>query len=102
MTAARHALLWGGPEDGAAVHLPAGDTPPRVGVHRTPDGALVPIRGRALTLEEPGEHIDVYERATVGMLRRWPVSLRRRWLNAEPEVVLYIHGALVTRWTAQP
>lgn len=114
-TGGRHALLWGGPEDGAAVWLPPGDPPARVGVHRTGDGALVPVRGRALLHEAAGHpaagHLQVYERATVGVLRAAYTALRGRPpaagyrgppMMVETDGLLYVWRELVTRWTAEP
>jgi hypothetical protein len=53
-----HAELWGGPEDGELVWVPA-VLPYLIGVVRTDDGALVPVRDlRQLQIER--EHVAVY------------------------------------------
>jgi hypothetical protein len=99
---ARHAQLRGGPEDGATVWLPDGDLPARVGVHRLPDGALVPIRGRALTLELG--HVAVYERATIDVLRAWTRAVGMRVAEPTGRAEAHpacVHRELVTRWTAR-
>lgn len=99
---ARYAVLWGGPEDGERVWLGTGDLPPRVGVHRTGDGALVPIRSRALLQGQPmvADHVTVYERATIDVQRAWldllPAALS--WETADGAV--YVWRELVTRWLA--
>lgn len=37
--------LWGGPHDGDAVWVPPGELPDVIGVHRTTDGKVTPVRG---------------------------------------------------------
>lgn len=95
----RHATLWGGPEDGASVLLPPGELPARIGVHRTADGLLVPIRGRALVLEVPG--LPVYERGSRALLRqRAKVMGLACYAGPDPAVPVYLWAPLVTRWAA--
>lgn len=101
MNRGQHAQLWGGPEDGATLYVPPGELPALIGAHRTLDGALVPIRGRALHVEL--EHVEVYERATEAVMRS---ALRagggRYWVPVvHPSLPLYVHRDLVTRWTTQ-
>jgi hypothetical protein len=99
MDRGRQAELWGGPEDGARVWMPPGELPRLVGVHRTADGALVPIRGRQLNLERA--HVCVYERAGIDVLRAWHAACGP-WLNQPDQLPpLYVHRDLVTRWLAR-
>lgn len=42
--------LWGGPDDGARVWCPPGDLPPVIGVARTGQGTLVPVRSATARL----------------------------------------------------
>jgi hypothetical protein len=100
----RHAELWGGPMDGASVFMGDGELPARVGMHRTADGQLVPIRTRALVqLQHSPEHVQVYERATVDVLRAFRVLMGGSRgavgpLNTLQGVPLYVHRELVIRW----
>lgn len=58
LSAAGHQVeLWGGPYDGDRVWCPPGELPPVIGVHRTDDGALVPVRS-AVCRMLPG--VDTY------------------------------------------
>lgn len=58
LAAAGHLVeLWGGPHDGATVWCPPGELPRVIGVHRTEDGTVVPVRS-ALVGMLPG--VDVY------------------------------------------
>jgi hypothetical protein len=98
----RHVQLWGGPEDGATVFMDGADLPARVGVHRTRDGYLIPIRSRALNLGLPlvADHVAVYEHAQPAM----PVPCRTlaAGLRAlDDQAPLYLWRELVTRWAAQ-
>lgn len=101
-----HVQLWGGPEDGATLWVPVGELPRLVGVHRTEDGALVPIRGRSLNLELA--HVTVYEHVHLHLLHCWRERVGDRVRLFDPgrvqrleDVPLYVHRDLVTRWTAQ-
>ncbi len=98
----RYAALWGGPEDGETVWLGDGDLPPRVGVHRTAAGQLVPIRSRALYLGLPliADHVTVYERATIDVQRAalYVLPAVLPWTTGDVE--LYLWRELVTRWLA--
>jgi hypothetical protein len=49
--------LWGGPFDGATLWCPPGELPDVVGMHRTADGALVPIRSATARLMP---HVESY------------------------------------------
>lgn len=49
--------LYGGPFDGGSVWCPPGELPDVVGVHRTADGALVPIRSATVRLLP---HVESY------------------------------------------
>lgn len=98
----RYAQLWAGPEDGEAVWLGDADLPPRVGVHRTADGALVPIRSRALMLDLPliADHVQVYERATVQVVRACRDAtgvVHASWLE---DGSTYVWRQVVDRWLA--
>lgn len=71
-----HAELWGGPEDGERVWVPA-LLPELIGVQRMPDGALVPVRDQR-ALQQPATGTAVYRLASrgtydgrVGPLYRW-------------------------------
>lgn len=97
MDRGRQVELWGGPEDGALVWMPPGDLPRLVGVHRTQDGALIPIRGRQLNLELA--HVLVYERATIDVLRAWHSHCGPYASQPDSLPPLYVHRDLVTRWT---
>ena len=94
----RSVQLWGGSMDGAVVFMGDGPLPARVGMHRTGDGALVPIRGAALLAGEHA-HVAVYERAAVSAYRAacgdWCVT------GALLDGVLYVHRDVLTRWTAR-
>lgn len=95
----RHAQLWGGPEDGATVWLDGADLPARVGVHRTADGVLVPIRTRALLMHADAGHVAVYERAVA--LTAVPTLTMAQALRTIAQTgPLYLHRELVTRWAA--
>lgn len=111
---ARHALLWGGPMDGASVFMGQGPLPARVGMHRTADDHLVPIRTRALQGELDAElvdryaHVQLYERVTIDVLRAWRARVGDTARLFDPagyreleDVPLYVHRDLVTRWLAQ-
>lgn len=111
---ARHAQLWGGPMDGASVFMGDGELPPRVGMHLTAAGHLVPIRTRALQqdLADPTTrlyaHVQVYEHVTVGVLKAWRAAVGDRAVLFDPagqqrleDVPVYVHRELVTRWTVQ-
>lgn len=93
------AELWGGPEDGAQVWMPPGELPRLVGVHRTADGALVPIRGRGV-LDTETPHVCVYERATLDVLQAWHTACGHYLSQPDELPPLYVHRDLVTRWTA--
>ena len=100
----RWAQLWGGPMDGERVFLGDGDQPARLGMHRTADGALVPIRSRALTLGMPlvADHVAVYERATVDVLRACRAATGTAfpaWLD-DTEAATYVWRDALTRWLA--
>lgn len=106
--ASRHARLWGGPMDGATVFLGSGDLPDRVGMHRTADDRLVPIRGSGQLDMLTAAHVEVYEHATSGMLRglRLILGRPRSAIRLVPAVedlrCLYVHRDLATRWLAHP
>lgn len=58
LAAAGHLVeLWGGPFDGDKVWCPPGDLPDAIGVHRTVDGAVVPIRSATARLLP---HVETY------------------------------------------
>lgn len=106
MNRGQHVLLWGGPEDGAQLWVPPGELPQLVGAHRTLDGALVPIRGRALHAEL--EHVAVYEHLTLELLTAWRsvAGVRGRLLDPGghlhlEDVPLYVYRELATRWLTQ-
>jgi hypothetical protein len=98
----RWAQLWAGPMDGQAVFLGDGELPARVGMHRTADGALVPIRSRALLAGLPlaAGQVAVYERATVDVVRACRDAtgvVHASWLE---DGSTYVYREVVTRWLA--
>jgi hypothetical protein len=98
----RYAHLWAGPMDGEDVWLGDGDLPSRVGMHRTADGALVPIRSRALMLDLPliADHVTVYERATTDVVRACRDAtgvVHSSWLE---DGSTYVWRQAVDRWLA--
>jgi hypothetical protein len=102
----RWGQLWGGPMDGERVFLGDGDLPARVGMHRTADGALVPIRSRAMA-DGQHQHVDVYERVTLDVLKAWRAQVgdTARLFDAAgyqrlEDVPLYVYRDVVTRWLA--
>lgn len=105
----RHAQLWGGPMDGASVFIGDGPMPPRVGMHRTVDDKLVPIRGSGqLDLLAVAQHVQVYERVTLPLMHAWRAQVGDvvRLFDASgctslEDVPVYVHRELVTRWLAQ-
>lgn len=51
LAAAGHLVeLWGGPFDGTQVWCPPGELPDVVGMHRTADGTVVPVRAASARL----------------------------------------------------
>ena len=97
MTGGRQAQLWGGREDGATVYLPPGELPRQIGVHRTADGQLVPIRARSVLYQELA-HVAVYEHVTVELAR--PVFGQWSCTPALVDGLLYVPRELATRWAA--
>lgn len=98
----RHVQLWGGPMDGAAVFVGDGDLPARVGMHRTADDALVPIRGSAqLNMPVVAQHVQVYERAGLSTCAIIAVGLSPWLARLDEHVPVYVHRELITRWIAQ-
>lgn len=110
----RHVQLWGGPMDGATVFVGDGELPARVGMHRTADDYLVPIRTRALQGPLEGDlaamytHVQVYEHVTIDVLRAWRAQVGSRAVLFDTagrqrleDVPVYVHRELVTRWLSQ-
>lgn len=75
-----HAELWGGPEDGLLVWVPAA-LPELLGVYRLQDGTVIPLRDQR-QLSHAREHVHRYRHdpdADTGRVR--PVY---RWCSRPP------------------
>lgn len=67
LAAAGHLLeLWGGPHDGERVWCPPGDLPDVIGVHRTADGAVVPVRSATARMLP---HVQTYRQGDLAAAR---------------------------------